>query len=71
MHPIRAERGCTAVFDFSRKEGNISGALSDLVAINDAPYFPGAVIQPEVKAEVMKRFPQTTLFGIFQVFWKH
>jgi hypothetical protein len=42
----------------------------NLVVINDSPYFPGAVMQPEVKAEVMKRFPHKTRFGIFQVFWK-
>jgi hypothetical protein len=42
----------------------------NLVVINDAPYFPGAAMQPEVKAEVMKRFPHNTRFGIFQVFWK-
>ncbi|MFY9672872.1 MAG: glycosyltransferase family 39 protein [Terriglobales bacterium] len=42
----------------------------DLVVINDAPYFPGAAIRPEVKAEVMKRFPHATRFGIFSVFWK-
>jgi hypothetical protein len=41
-----------------------------LVVINDAPYFPGAAMRPDVKAEVMKRFPHTTRFGIFQVFWK-
>ena len=41
-----------------------------LVVINDAPFFPGAVMRPEVKAEVMRRFPHTTRFGIFQVFWK-
>jgi hypothetical protein len=42
----------------------------NLVVINDSPYFPGAVMQPEIKAEVMKRFPHNTRFGIFQVFWK-
>jgi hypothetical protein len=42
----------------------------NLVVINDAPYFPGAVMRPEVRAEVMKRFPHTARFGIFQVFWK-
>jgi hypothetical protein len=41
-----------------------------LVVINDAPYFPGAAMRPDVKAEVMKRFPHTTRFGIFQVFWR-
>ena len=42
----------------------------NLVVLNDAPYFPGAVMQPEVRAEVMKRYPHSTRFGIFQIFWK-
>jgi len=42
----------------------------NLVVINDAPFFPGAAMRPEVKAEVMKKFPHNTRFGIFQVFWK-
>ena len=42
----------------------------NLVVINDAPFFPGAAMRPDVKAEVAKRFPNTTRFGIFQVFWK-
>ncbi len=42
----------------------------NLVVINDAPFFPGAAMQPEVKAEVTKRFPHSTRFGIFHVFWK-
>ena len=42
----------------------------NLVVINDAPLFPGATMRPEVRAEVMKRFPHTTRFGFFQVFWK-
>lgn len=42
----------------------------NLVVINDAPYFPGAAIPPDVKAEVAKRFPHVTRFGIFSVFWK-
>jgi len=42
----------------------------NVVVINDAPFFPGARMKPEVKAEVAKRFPQSTRFGIFQVFWK-
>ena len=42
----------------------------NLVVINDAPLFPGAAMRPEVRAEVMKRFPHTTRFGFFQVFWK-
>ena len=43
----------------------------NLVVINDAPYFPGAAMRPDVKAEVIKRFPHSTRFGIFNVFWKH
>ena len=43
----------------------------NLVVINDAPFFPGAAMHPEVKAEVTKRFPHSVRFGIFQVFWKH
>jgi hypothetical protein len=42
----------------------------NLVVINDAPFFPGASFTPEAKAEVQKRFPHTTRFGIFQIFWK-
>lgn len=42
----------------------------NLVVINDAPFFPGAVMHPEVKAEVMKKFPHNTRFGIFEIFWK-
>jgi hypothetical protein len=42
----------------------------NLVVINEAPFFPGAIMHPEVKAEVMKRFPHTVRFGIFQIFWK-
>jgi hypothetical protein len=42
----------------------------NLVVLNDSPYFPGAVITPEVKAEVARRFPHAARFGIFLVFWK-
>jgi len=46
-----------------------SGNLN-LVVINDAPFFPGAVMKPEVRAEVMKRFSHGARFGSFEVFWK-
>ena len=42
----------------------------NLVVINDAPYFPGAVMRPEVRSEVARRFPYTRRFGAFEVFWK-
>jgi hypothetical protein len=41
-----------------------------LVVINDAPFFPGAVMRQDVRAEVMRRLSHSTRFGIFQVFWK-
>ena len=42
----------------------------NLVVINDAPFFPGAAMRPDVKAEVIKRFPHVAHFGIFSVYWK-
>jgi len=42
----------------------------NLVVINDRPFFPTAMIPPEVNAEVIKRFPHVTRFGVFRVFWK-
>jgi hypothetical protein len=42
----------------------------NLVVINNGPFFPGAVMRPDVRAEVMMRFPHNARFGIFQVFWK-
>ncbi len=42
----------------------------NLVVVNDAPFFPGAAMRPDVKAEIASRYPNTTRFGIFQVFWK-
>jgi hypothetical protein len=41
-----------------------------VVVIFESPYFPSAQTSPEVRAEVMKRFPHTTRFEIFQVFWR-
>jgi hypothetical protein len=41
-----------------------------VVVIFDSPYFPSAQTSPEVRAEVMKRFPHSTRFEIFQVFWQ-
>jgi hypothetical protein len=42
----------------------------NLVVVNDAPFFPGAAMRPDVKAEIASRFPHSTRFGIFDVFWK-
>jgi Dolichyl-phosphate-mannose-protein mannosyltransferase len=42
----------------------------NLVVLNDAPFFPGAVMQPEVRAEVTRLFPHSARVGAFEVFWK-
>ena len=41
-----------------------------LVVINEAPFFPSAKMNPEVRAEVMRKFPESQLVGIFRVFWR-
>ena len=46
-----------------------SGDLK-VVVINEAPLFPSARMNPEVRAEVMRRFPHSSQMGIFHVFWR-
>jgi len=41
-----------------------------VVVIFESPYFPGAQTSPGVRAEVMKGYSHSTLFGPFHVFWK-
>jgi hypothetical protein len=41
-----------------------------LVVINEAPFFPSAMMGTEVRAEVARRFPYSSQFGMFHVFWK-
>jgi hypothetical protein len=41
-----------------------------LVVINEAPFFPSAKMSPQVRAEVMRKFPESQLVGIFRVFWR-
>ena len=41
-----------------------------VVVINEAPFFPLAKMDPELRAEVMRRFPNSTQSGIFHVFWR-
>jgi hypothetical protein len=41
-----------------------------VVVLFESPYFPSAQTSPEVRAEVMKGFPHSTLFGPFHVSWK-
>jgi hypothetical protein len=42
----------------------------NLVVINEAPFFPGAEMSSQVRAEVARKFPHDSQFGIFHVFWK-
>lgn len=41
-----------------------------LVVINESPFFPGARMSAEVRAEVVRKFPESQLVGIFHVFWR-
>lgn len=41
-----------------------------VVVIFESPYFPSAETSPEVRAEVIRRFPQSRMFGIFHVYWR-
>jgi Dolichyl-phosphate-mannose-protein mannosyltransferase len=40
------------------------------VVINEAPFFPGGRMNPEVRAAIVREFPEHTQAGIFQVFWR-
>jgi hypothetical protein len=41
-----------------------------VVVINEAPLFPSSRMSPEVRAEVMRKFPHSLQTGIFRVFWR-
>jgi hypothetical protein len=41
-----------------------------VVVINEAPFFPAGQMNPEVRAEVQRKFPHHGQAGIFQVFWR-
>ncbi|MGD0599943.1 MAG: hypothetical protein ABR988_08975 [Terriglobales bacterium] len=41
-----------------------------VVVLFDSPYFPSAQTSPKVRVEVMRRFPHSTRFEPFQVFWR-
>jgi len=60
--------------DYGAPPGEVLNALRStgvkVVVIFESPYFPLAETSPEVRAEVMKRFPQSARFEPFQVFWK-
>lgn len=41
-----------------------------VVVLFESPYFPSAQTSPKVVAEVMRRFPNSTRFEPFHVFWR-
>jgi hypothetical protein len=41
-----------------------------VVVLFESPYFPAAQTSPEVRAEVMRRFPQSQMAGIYHVYWR-
>jgi hypothetical protein len=41
-----------------------------LVVINEAPFFPSAKMNSQVRAEVERKFPESQMVGIFRVFWR-
>jgi hypothetical protein len=41
-----------------------------VVVINEAPLFPASRMNPEVRAEVMRKFPHSLQTGMFHVFWR-
>jgi Dolichyl-phosphate-mannose-protein mannosyltransferase len=41
-----------------------------LVVLFESPYFASGQTSPEVRAEVMRRFPQSRMAGIFHVYWR-
>jgi len=60
--------------DYGAPPGEVLNALQStgvkVVVVFESPYFPLAQTSPELLAEVMNKFPQSTRFGPFQVFWK-
>ena len=41
-----------------------------VVVIFESPYFPSLQTSPEVRSEVIRRFPQSRMAGIFHVYWR-
>ena len=41
-----------------------------VVVINEAPFFPSGQMDPAVRDEVARRFPESQSFGIFRVYWR-
>lgn len=41
-----------------------------VVVINEATFFPSSRMNPEVRAEVIRKFPQGRQIGFFHVFWR-
>jgi hypothetical protein len=60
--------------DGGARPDEVLHALQDndvkVVLINERPFFPGSEMNPAVRAEVMRRFPESRLIGIFHIFWR-
>ena len=41
-----------------------------LVVINERPFFAGSQMSPRLRAEIIKRFPEQRMLGIFRVLWR-
>ena len=41
-----------------------------LVVINEGPLFPSSKMNPAIRAEVERRFPNSIQDGFFHVFWR-
>jgi hypothetical protein len=41
-----------------------------VVVINEVPFFPSGRMSPEVRAEVVRKFPNSEVIGIFHVYWR-
>lgn len=60
--------------DGGAQPGNVLQALQandvKVVVINERPFFPGSETSPAVRAEIIRKFPESRLIGIFHIFWR-
>ena len=41
-----------------------------VVVLFESPYFPSEQTSPEVRTEVIRRFPQNRMAGVLHVYWR-
>lgn len=60
--------------DGGAQPGDVLQALQandvKVVVINERPFFPGSEMSPAVRAEIIRKFPESRLIGIFHIFWR-